>query len=296
MNWAPTEMQAAIRELSREILTKSEDPWASLAEAGLLDLDDPLDVATLLVEAGRACSDLPLFEHLVLGGPGEGSRRSGTLTPVELRERRLFGQLDCVPSAGATHLVVSAAGALHEVDLDRCVRLEQTATDGQVLEIVQLEGIEGRPLEKPVSRWALEVQVGRAALQLGLAKAALRMTSAYVSKREQFARPLATFQAVSQRAADAWIDTQAMEVTLWQAAWRLSAGRPCEREVGIAAYWAAEGGHRVLSAAQHLHGGMGFDRDYPLHRFYLRTKRLEFLYGSASEALERLAVAERLPG
>jgi len=290
MNWQPTEMQEAIKELAPTILAAND--WDALAEAGLLDLDDPLDIAALLVESGRVCSDLPVFEHLSLGAPGNGARRSGSLQGVEVREGRLFGTLDCLPTAEATHLVLPAGPGLVEVDLDDCTRLDQTATDDQTLQIVQLEGVNGRALEADAKRWRLGVQVGRAALQLGLAKAALKMTSQYVSKREQFARPLATFQAVSQRAADAWIDVQSMEVTLWQAAWRLSEGLSCDREVGIAAYWAAEGGHRVLAAAQHLHGGMGFDRDYPLHRFFLRTKRLEFLYGSAGETLDRLAVAE----
>jgi alkylation response protein AidB-like acyl-CoA dehydrogenase len=82
-----------------------------------------------------------------------------------------------------------------------------------------------------------------------------------------------------------------MEVTLWQAAWRLDARLPSEREVAIARYTAAEGAHRVLATAQHLHGGMGFDKDYALHRYFLAVKAWEFVGGGASAQLERLGSA-----
>ena len=95
------------------------------------------------------------------------------------------------------------------------------------------------------------------------------MTAEYTKTREQFDRPIATFQAVGQRAADAYIDTEAIRLTAWQAIWRLSEGLPATAEVAVAKFWAAEGGQRVVHAAQHLHGGMGVDKDYPLHRYFL---------------------------
>ncbi|MCA9506771.1 MAG: hypothetical protein KC616_27030, partial [Myxococcales bacterium] len=132
------------------------------------------------------------------------------------------------------------------------------------------------------------VELGLCAEQLGVAETALKLTSTYVATRKQFGVPIGSFQAVSHRAADAYIDIRAMQATLWQAAWRLAEGRPAERELAIARIWAADGGHRVVSAAQHLHGGMGFDRDYPLHRFFLATKRIEFTLGGAAAHLETL--------
>ena len=88
----------------------------------------------------------------------------------------------------------------------------------------------------------------------------------------QFDKPIATFQAVGQRAADAYVDTEAIRLTAWQAASRLAAGLPAASEVAVAKYWAAEGGQRVVHAASHLHGGVGVDRDYPLHRYFLLTR------------------------
>ena len=104
----------------------------------------------------------------------------------------------------------------------------------------------------------------------------------------QFEKPIATFQAVGQRAADAYVDTEAIRLTAWQAASRLAAGLPATAEVAIAKYWAAEGGQRVVHAASHLHGGVGVDRDYPLHRFFLLTEQIEFTLGGANENLRRL--------
>ena len=87
--------------------------------------------------------------------------------------------------------------------------------------------------------------------------------------------------SVAHRAADGYIDLEAMRSTLWQAAWRLAQGLPATAEVRAARWWASEGGYRIAHSAQHLHGGIGADVDYPLHRFFLWAKQLELLGGGA---------------
>jgi alkylation response protein AidB-like acyl-CoA dehydrogenase len=140
-----------------------------------------------------------------------------------------------------------------------------------------------------VIKWAAErAAVGYCALQVGLSERALRMTAEYTSGRIQFDRPLATFQAVQQRAADAYVDVEAMRVTMWHAAWRLGEGLPAADEVAVAKFWASEGGQRVAAATQHLHGGMGVDMDYPLHRFTFWSKQLELALGGANRQLARV--------
>ncbi|MEY9870923.1 alkylation response protein AidB-like acyl-CoA dehydrogenase [Streptacidiphilus sp. MAP12-33] len=130
--------------------------------------------------------------------------------------------------------------------------------------------------------------VGVAALCLGLGEAALRLTSDYASKREQFGHPIATFQAVAMQSADRYIDLRSMEVTLWQAAWRLAHGveladrMPLEADLATAKIWSAEGVRAVASTAQHLHGGIGADLDYPLHRYHAWAKHLELTLGPAA--------------
>jgi alkylation response protein AidB-like acyl-CoA dehydrogenase len=131
-------------------------------------------------------------------------------------------------------------------------------------------------------------RLGNAAVMLGCAAEALKLTGEYAKTRHQFDVPIGTFQAVQQRAGDGYIDLAAIRSTFWQAAWRTANGETASREIAIAAFWAADGGHRIVSAAQHIHGGMGFDRDYPLHRNYLQFKQCEFALGGASALLAEL--------
>jgi acyl-CoA dehydrogenase len=177
-------------------------------------------------------------------------------------------------------------------------RTGQETTTGAIEAIVRLEDVtvdEGSLLGGPGADGAAAlgsvVEHTTAALcieQAGVCAAALALTAEYTKTREQFGKPIATFQAVGQRAADAYVDTEAIRLTAWQAAWRLSAGRPSAAEVAVAKFWAAEGGQRVVHAAAHLHGGVGVDRDYPLHRYFLRARVIEHTLGDAGESLRRL--------
>ena len=130
--------------------------------------------------------------------------------------------------------------------------------------------------------------VGLCMMMAGAARAAIGLAADYTKVRHQFDRPIATFQAVSQRAGDSYIDAEAIWLTAYQAAWRLSAGLPAEREIAVAKYWASEGGYRVVHAAVHVHGGVGVDRDYPLHRHFLAARHIELTLGHAEEQLAEL--------
>jgi alkylation response protein AidB-like acyl-CoA dehydrogenase len=132
---------------------------------------------------------------------------------------------------------------------------------------------------------------GLCATAVGVFDEALRITAAYLSEREQFGRPLATFQGASLRAADAYIDTEATRVATWSAIWRLAEGHPAEEALAIAKFWVADGGQRIAHACQHLHGGMGVDIDYPIHRYFLWAKELELTLGGATPQLLRLGDA-----
>jgi len=123
---------------------------------------------------------------------------------------------------------------------------------------------------------------------LGVTEQALAMTAEYTKNRKQFDQPIAMFQAVGQRLADAYVDVEAIRLTTWQAAWRIAAGLPAAPQVAIAKFWAGVGGQRVVHTAQHLHGGMGVDRDYPLHRYFLYAKQLELSLGGTTSQLRKL--------
>jgi 3-oxocholest-4-en-26-oyl-CoA dehydrogenase beta subunit len=177
----------------------------------------------------------------------------------------------------------------------------QQLTDGMdagrlVLDDVEVDGI--RVLGEPgrgaeVARWlAARSTVGLCAIQAGVVARALELTAEYARSREQFGRPIGSFQAVAQRLADAYLDVEAVRLTMWQAAWLLATRPPDDTEVAAAVatakFWAADAGHRVAHTAVHVHGGMGIDTSYPLHRYFVAAKRAEFTLGGATAQLRRI--------
>jgi acyl-CoA dehydrogenase len=133
--------------------------------------------------------------------------------------------------------------------------------------------------------------VGLCAMQAGVIERALELTAEYAKSRVAFGRPIGSFQAVTQRLADAFVDVEAVRLTMWQAAWLLSAGSAAATEVATAKFWAAEAGHRVAHTAVHVHGGMGIDVTYPVHRYFVAAKRNEFALGGATVQLRRIGGA-----
>jgi alkylation response protein AidB-like acyl-CoA dehydrogenase len=130
--------------------------------------------------------------------------------------------------------------------------------------------------------------LGRTAFQLGILERALELTASYAREREQFDRPIGSFQAVAQRLADGYIDVKGLRLTLTQAAWRLSEDLPADVDVSTAAFWAADAGHRVAHTTVHVHGGVGIDLDHPVHRYFLAAKQTEFAVGGATGQLLRI--------
>lgn len=130
--------------------------------------------------------------------------------------------------------------------------------------------------------------LGRSAYQLGVLERALELTAEYAREREQFDRPIGSFQAVSSRLADDYIAIKALRLTVTQAAWRLSEDLPADIDVSTAAFWAADAGHRVAHTTVHVHGGVGIDLDHPVHRYFLAAKQTEFAVGSATGQLLRI--------
>ncbi len=217
----------------------------------------------------------------------------------------LTGTKSCVPSGLIADAVLCPAQAgpdsvavfIVDLSADGVRRQRQVTNTGQPEAVVTLDGVRvgpdallGTVDEGPVIvEWLVQRSTAALALaQAGAVAASLALVAEYTKTREQFGKPIATFQAVGQRAADAYVDTEAIRLTAWQAAWRISEGLPADKEVAIAKFWAADGGQRVVHAAVHLHGGVGVDRDYPLHRYFLMTKHLELTLGGATEQLLQL--------
>ena len=124
--------------------------------------------------------------------------------------------------------------------------------------------------------------------QLGAADCAMRMAASYTSERKQFDVPIATFQAVGHRMADCYVDIECLRLTSFQAVSLLDSDVNATTEVQIAKIWAGDTGHRVSYATQHVHGGTGIDRDYPLWRYCLWLRQNEMTLGCSAVHLARL--------
>ncbi|MFG2476455.1 acyl-CoA dehydrogenase family protein [Streptomyces fagopyri] len=127
-----------------------------------------------------------------------------------------------------------------------------------------------------------------AGLQAGVCAGSLARAVEHTNTREQFGRPLATNQAVQLRAADAYMDTEAIRVTAYEAAWRRDEGLPYVTHALTAAWWASEAGRRVVHTGQHLHGGTGADLEHPVHRHFLWGRQLDAYLGCGDEVLQEL--------
>jgi 3-oxocholest-4-en-26-oyl-CoA dehydrogenase beta subunit len=300
--------------------------WKVLADAGIVGIDLPeevgggglgaLELAIVLEEVGRATAPVPAFAVMIAGA---ALRRVGALdalagvatgeriitvalqeavgsphTPATVAANgRLTGVKLCVPAGTAADaFLVSAADGVYLVDrgADGVVIERQNTTSGIPEAMVTFSASPARKLADEAGLgWLLDVATAAQCLLMsGVCQRALELTASYAKERVQFERPIASFQAVSQRAGDSYINTEAVRLTAWQAAWRISEGKPAAEQIASAKFWACDGGLQVLHAAQHLHGGVGVDRDYPLHRCFLWGKQIELTLGSTMPSLVRL--------
>ena len=129
---------------------------------------------------------------------------------------------------------------------------------------------------------------GACCLADGALAGALALTTAHVAAREQFGRPLAAFQAVAQHIADVYITSRTLHLAALSACWRLQAGRDAGSDLDVAAYWLAGQAPEALRTCHHLHGGIGMDVTYPLHRYSALVKDLVRFVGGADYRLDRL--------
>lgn len=287
-----------------------------------------LEVARILEAAGRTAAAVPLWETLGLGAlplarfappevqqrwlPGvvdgsviltaawqEDDHGPHTISTSAKRDGegyRLTGTKLCVPAGQLAHaIVVEAMGergpGLYLVTADAATVVPVETTAGSPDAHLELHSAAAELIGEgfEVLRWSYERAVAtQCAVALGNAEAMLELTSAYTKERKQFDVPIATFQAVGHRAADCYIDTEAIRLTTWQAVSRLAEDLPATVEVSVAKYWSAFAGQRISLAAAHLHGGVGVDRDYPLARHFTRAKELELQLGGATQHLLRI--------
>lgn len=201
--------------------------------------------------------------------------------------------------AASAYLVPARTGddlGLFIVDASAVHGTDSTTTAGQVARTIGLDRARARliSLADPVAALASlrhELRILRCAQFAGVAAGALHLAAEHCKQREQFGAPIGTFQAVAHRMADAWLDTNLMQATARQAAWRTDNDLPAVQAAASAALWACQAGPRVVEAAQHVHGGIGVDLDYPVHRYFRWAKDLELQLGGASATALDLGAA-----
>ncbi|MCF2531958.1 acyl-CoA dehydrogenase family protein [Yinghuangia soli] len=155
--------------------------------------------------------------------------------------------------------------------------------------VVADDALLGGTVDTAAAVWLRDrATLGLCALQLGVTERAMREGAAYTTTREQFKRPIGSFQAVGHRLADCYIDVEAIRLTTWQAAWQVGEGLDASEAVATAKFWAAEAGHRVAHAVVHVHGGMGIAEEHFVHRYFVHAKQNEFSLGGANEQALRI--------
>ncbi len=125
----------------------------------------------------------------------------------------------------------------------------------------------------------------------GLVAGALRLTADYVANRKQFGKPLSTFQTVAAQLAEVYIASRTINLAAKSVVWRLSEGRDADDDLDVLGYWITSQAPPVMQICHHLHGGMGMDITYPMHRYYSTIKDLTRLLGGPSQRLDLVAIA-----
>jgi alkylation response protein AidB-like acyl-CoA dehydrogenase len=120
----------------------------------------------------------------------------------------------------------------------------------------------------------------------GLVAGALRLTADYVANRHQFGKPLSTFQTVAAQLAEVYIASRTIDLASTSVIWRLAEGRDAGDDLDVLGYWISSQAPPVMQICHHLHGGMGMDVTYPMHRYYSTIKDLTRLLGGPSHRLD----------
>ena len=300
------------------------DLWAELARAGLLGVALPEDVGGLglgLVELALVCEQLgrvvapvPLVwttsaalavaEHGTdeqrvrwVAGVSGGDTVLTSAVPSSVRATvtgdRMTGSLTGVSAAHiAATVLVPVDGRLYAVDPwgSGVSTSFGTATNREVAAEIDLDDAPVEAVgDTGAADWLWQrTAVLLCAVQTGITEAAVRLAADYTSQRLQFGKPLSMFQAVAHRAADGYMDNAGVRATMLQAAWCLDRGDDARADVLAASWWAAEAGQRAVHATQHIHGGIGADITYPVHRYFLWGKQIETMLGGPSATLASL--------
>lgn len=278
------------------------------------------EIATALTEIGRFGNTSAAFATLGLGliplldlasaeqqdrflaGVAKGGVLSAALNEpgTALPERpatsfaagKLSGTKVGVPHAAqADWLLVSTDGGVVVVSSKADgVTLVKTPTanhsDEYVVTFADVAVASGDVLDGDVSRVNQLVLAATGAYAAGLVAGALRLTADYVATREQFGKPLSTFQTVAAQLAEVYITSRTISLVSTSVIWRLAEGRDAAEDLDVLGYWVTSQAPPVMQLCHHMHGGMGMDIAYPMDRYYSTIKDLTRLLGGPSHRLD----------
>jgi hypothetical protein len=303
MDFALDDTQQAVAGLTREILTRepdSDSAWKALAHAGLLAGEElgVMETAVVLHEIGRTAAQLPALSTLALGvlplrgheslsavGSGERLLTAALRGTVIVDQNLLSGTAVGVPdAANAYRILVPAGDTVFLVSPEETTLTRTYSASGAPEHTVNLDRTPGEAVCHTTHLHRCAV-AGICAYGDGLLAGALDLTANHLRTREQFGKPLATFQAVAQQIADVYIASRTVHLAAWSAIWRLAGERDPDEDLAVAAYWLAEEAMPALHTCHHLHGGVGVDASYPMHRYYSRMKDLVRLLGGLEHRL-----------
>ena len=210
---------------------------------------------------------------------------------ISLSGGKLNGVKVAVPYAEqADWLIVTAGGAVAVISPKAAgvqVVKTPTANHGDEYSVTfsdaEVDGVLDGAQPRRVNQLAL---AGIGAFASGLVAGALRLTADYVANREQFGKPLSTFQTVAAQLAEVYIASRTLTLAATSVLWRLSEGLDADDDTDILGYWLASEAPPAMQLCHHLHGGMGMDIDYPMDRYYSGVKDLTRLVGGPSHRLD----------
>lgn len=317
MRFALNDDQLSFRDATRELLAKECTPavvrtawvappgeldrgvWESLDAIGVpamlvpedeggLGLDETY-LVPILEECGRAALPHPVVDTAMVAAPLLGAG-TGLVSCA-------FGDSLLPCAADADVLLVEADGALMRLDVAaaaltgvqtvdaarRCARLSRTAVAPTALEMVSSDP---HTLDLARDRGAL----GTAAFLVGLAQAMLDMTVAYVKNREQFGKPVGSFQAVKHHLADAALAIEFARPVVWRAGWSVAHREPTRaRDVSMSKAMASDAADLVARKALQCHGAIGYTVEADLHLYLKRTWALARAWGDPAHHTDRVA-------
>jgi len=303
--------QLAIRDLARELFEKESPPsrlrelwsgaerdrsvWKALGQAGLLEITDPVDLVLVLEEAGRAALPEPIAETLAVAAPVLGEAGSDWLPRIASGEAIVAVQLGGAPfvvdAGDADLLLLERDGELHALPRDAFTATPVGSDD----KARRLFAVDARPGAATALKGAAGVALDRgaaavAAVLNGISMRMLDMTLEHVKVREQFGKPVGTFQAVKHKLATAHVRVESARAAAWYAAFAIGAGLP-DRSLAasVAKVVAAEAEAIANAEALQCHGGIGFTWEHDLHMWMKRGNALEASFGTAAEHRARVA-------